>query len=372
MAENTGTTHTGKERHDAHMAHVEHTMHVEHEHAEHIEHAETKHRLESEVRKFKLLSGALAVVVIILAVYSLYPIVTAGMRGPAAGQTLAGINNPLSSSELSVINNAPNSDFETAGEMMLNLSMPGEAINRSIGAYINTVYLMRQPQVKAFVVNGKPSVIYVGAISCIYCAENRWAMALALSRFGNFSALYKGYSSLKDGDAPTLFWAVENITSGGTSFSNYYSSNYINFFSAEYDSNISSGFSIPNGGYSYFIQSATGQNDKLAMEYMANISQFRGTPATLFGTAYNGGADASVFGIPNSTTQGSSLPPLSYMTHAGILGQFKNFDTAFSIQEYAAADVYVAQICRGINNTAPVCSLRSITAMEGIMNNGLA
>jgi hypothetical protein len=62
-----------------------------------------------------------------------------------------------------------------------------------------------------FSYNGKPSVIYIGAISCVWCGENRWAMAMALSRFGSFNSLYIGYSSIHDGDVPTLYWKPQEL-----------------------------------------------------------------------------------------------------------------------------------------------------------------
>jgi hypothetical protein len=36
---------------------------------------------------------------------------------------------------------------------------------------------------------GRPEVLYIGAEYCPYCATERWAMAVALSRFGTFSGL---------------------------------------------------------------------------------------------------------------------------------------------------------------------------------------
>jgi hypothetical protein len=366
MADNTETVHGGAEKHTAEATH----------------HEETKRKLESKLRMFEIISVVLAITTLVSVGAAFYFHASAATSvSPKAGATfavtLAGIDTPLNSSALAVINGAPDSDFERAGEMMLNLSLPGETINQSIGAYVGItrqegIYVYKQPQVPAFTVNGKPSVIYVGATSCVYCAENRWAMALALSRFGNFSALYNGYSSLKDGDVPTLYWGQESISGNGSvSFKNYYSSNYINFFSAEYDSNITSGFQLPSSGIGFFIQSAADQNDMAAMEYINSTKMFRGTPTTLFGTTINGGVDAIVFGSPNSTTNSTGYPPLSYMTHASILKQLNGFNTAFSEQEYAGADVYVAQICRALNNTAPVCSLKSIASIENILNNGI-
>ena len=318
-------------------------------------------------------TAVLAVIVVILAAVSFYPhaasttTTTVPATGPVVGQTLAGINDQLNNSELAAINNAPNSYFEAAGESLLNLTIPGESRNN--GTYVGVVYMMKLQQYKPFIVNGKPSAIYVGATSCIYCAENRWAMALALSRFGSFTSLYKGYSALGDGDVPTLFWAPQNITGSGVDFMNYYTSNYINFFSGEFDSQITGGFQPPSSGYNTFIQGATAQSDRLAMEYMANISQFKGTPTTLFGTTLNGGADAVVFGTENSTTQkNTQYPPLTFMTHGSIIKQLSGMSSTFALEEYAAADVYVAQICLSINNTASACSLPAITSIEGIIS----
>ena len=43
--------------------------------------------------------------------------------------------------------------------------------------------------------DGKPEVLYVGAEYCPYCAAQRWALAVALSRFGTFTGLETTHSS---------------------------------------------------------------------------------------------------------------------------------------------------------------------------------
>ena len=42
---------------------------------------------------------------------------------------------------------------------------------------------------KALTSGGKPEVLYIGAQYCPYCAAERWALAVALSRFGTFHGL---------------------------------------------------------------------------------------------------------------------------------------------------------------------------------------
>ena len=46
---------------------------------------------------------------------------------------------------------------------------------------------------------GKPEVLYIGAEYCPYCAAERWAMIVALNRFGTFSGLSPIRSAAKDG-----------------------------------------------------------------------------------------------------------------------------------------------------------------------------
>ena len=64
-------------------------------------------------------------------------------------------------------------------------------------------------------VDGKPEVVYVGAEYCPYCAAQRWAVAVALSRFGSFAGLETTHSSSSDidPDTPTLSFYGSTYTS---------------------------------------------------------------------------------------------------------------------------------------------------------------
>ncbi len=46
--------------------------------------------------------------------------------------------------------------------------------------------------------DGKPLITYIGAEYCPYCAAERWALAVALSRFGTFTNLSGTHSSTTD------------------------------------------------------------------------------------------------------------------------------------------------------------------------------
>ncbi len=72
--------------------------------------------------------------------------------------------------------------------------------------------------------DGKPQIIYVGAEYCPYCAAERWAIAVALSRFGTFSNL-SGTSSAS-GD---VYPSTQTLSFYGST----YSSPYLDFQSVE-------------------------------------------------------------------------------------------------------------------------------------------
>jgi Domain of unknown function (DUF929) len=68
--------------------------------------------------------------------------------------------------------------------------------------------------------DGKPEVLYIGAEYCPYCATERWAMAVALSRFGTFSGLHGIHSSSSDvyPNTPTLTFYKSTYTSPYVTF----------------------------------------------------------------------------------------------------------------------------------------------------------
>lgn len=276
-----------------------------------------------------------------------YPPITADQP---FGSRLTDINEPLNATELQVINNASSSYFETAAQMYLNRSL-----TITIGANIAPAPLL--------IVNGKPSVTYLGAISCVYCGENRWAMALALGQFGGFQELYKGYSALGDQDVPTLYWAPAqyNVTQG-VDFGNFYTSKYINFISIDYASPITGTFQM--GPLTYFQEEATAIANPIyenATGIIINLNNYAGTPYTIWGKFSVPGADAENFGDASSTAT-TSLPMAS-LTHDQVLALLADPHTPFGWNEYAAADYYISLICASMSSPAPVCSLPGVSTM---------
>lgn len=68
--------------------------------------------------------------------------------------------------------------------------------------------------------NGKPEVLYVGAEYCPFCATERWAMAVALSRFGTFHGVGAIHSDPNDTppSIPTLTFYKSSYTSKYVTF----------------------------------------------------------------------------------------------------------------------------------------------------------
>jgi hypothetical protein len=99
--------------------------------------------------------------------------------------------------------------------------------------------------------NGKPEVFYAGGNYCPYCAAERWAMIVALSRFGTFSHLDQIQSG--EGNISTF-----------TFYHSEYSSAYIDFVPLElYGNNMDS-----SGSYAV-LQTPTADQQKLIDTYDA-------------------------------------------------------------------------------------------------------
>src|SRR5579859_353454 len=110
----------------------------------------------------------------------------------------------------------------TAAVLSMLTGLPSSELDQvGTGAAQNIIKPVNGP---ALTVSGKPMVFYFGAEYCPYCAAERWAMIVALSRFGTFSGLQTTTSSSSDiyPDTPTF-------TFHGAS----YASQYIVFQSVE-------------------------------------------------------------------------------------------------------------------------------------------
>jgi len=70
----------------------------------------------------------------------------------------------------------------------------------------------------AFVTDGKPTVVFVGGEFCQYCAVERWALIVALNRFGNLTGLHYMTSAADEGDYATFSFVGSSYSSNFISF----------------------------------------------------------------------------------------------------------------------------------------------------------
>jgi hypothetical protein len=140
-----------------------------------------------------LASGAVVVVIAIVLAFVLVKINKSPAKAaddPAAGATLA-------ASVLSDIANVPATTLNAVGAGT---------------TYPKVIIPVRGTELTS---GGKPEVLYIGAEFCPYCGTERWAMAVALSRFGTFTGLHGIHSSSTDvfPSTPTLTFYKSTYTS---------------------------------------------------------------------------------------------------------------------------------------------------------------
>jgi hypothetical protein len=98
--------------------------------------------------------------------------------------------------------------------------------------------------------DGKPIITYVGAEYCPYCAAQRWAIAVALSRFGTFTGLSATHSSSSDVYANTQTLSF---------YGSQYTSQYVDFQPVEEQTN-----QVVNGTYPTLQKPTAAQSNLLA------------------------------------------------------------------------------------------------------------
>jgi hypothetical protein len=105
---------------------------------------------------------------------------------------------------------------------------------------------------------GKPEFLYIGAEYCPFCAAQRWAMVVALSRFGTFSQLYQTTSSATDvyPSTPTFTFDPKLYKAP------VYTSQYVDFVPVEETGNVQDS----SGNYP-ILQTPTAAQQKLFSTY---------------------------------------------------------------------------------------------------------
>ena len=200
--------------------------------------------------------------------------------------------------------------------------------------------------------NGKPEMLYMGAEYCPYCAAQRWAMIVALSRFGTFSGLATVHSASVSGagssepypNTPT--WTFVNAK---------YSSPYLTFTSVEMNTNIPD----PSTGSYTTLQTPTTAQQALITKWDNQPYIPSSEPAGSIPFLYFGGQSMIV---GTSPAQNEALSGLNWNQ---IAADLHNPSSAVAKAEDAEANYITAAICKMTGNqpasacTATVQSLDS-------------
>ncbi len=181
---------------------------------------------------------------------------------------------------------------------------------------------------------GKPEMLYIGAEYCPYCAAMRWAMAVALSRFGHFTTQLRGFHS-----SPT---DVYPNTPTLTFYKAKYSSNYLVFTPVE-NENIDQD---P-------LQPTTAQQQALWEKFDTTSDNETGYPFIDFG-------NTSVIKVP-------IYDPgvLAGKSWAQVAAALHDPSSAIARGALGAANYVTAGICKMTGNKpGSVCNASSITKLE--------
>jgi len=125
------------------------------------------------------------VAVVVVVVVALVLVKILGGSSTPTGTLVGPVDTPAKASVLAEVTGVTPSEAATVG-------LPSSVI-------APTVFNGQPPLTSG----GHPAVLYIGAEYCPYCAAERWAIVMALSRFGTFSNLQETTSSPWDTDPQT-------------------------------------------------------------------------------------------------------------------------------------------------------------------------
>ena len=214
-------------------------------------------------------------------------------------------------------------------------SVPAATLN-AVGAGSANPKSIIKVSGSALTSNAKPEVLYVGAEYCPYCAAERWAMAVALSRFSTFSGLHGIHSSSTNvyPNTPTL-----------TFYKSTYSSKYVTFTPVEEQT-----------VQKATLQTPTAQQQKLVSKYDAppyvSSASASSIPFVDFGNQY--------------MISGASYSPqvLAGQTWTQVAAALQNPSSAIAKGADGTANLITAAICKLTNNQPASACTSVVKSLE--------
>jgi hypothetical protein len=191
--------------------------------------------------------------------------------------------------------------------------------------------------------DGKPEVLYIGAEYCPYCAAERWAMIVALNRFGTFSGLAPIRSAATDGAGNTEPFG---LTPTWTFAKSSYTSSFVTFTPVEGYTN------IPDKATGFYtvLQPPTAAQQALLNKYDA--ANQGAIPFIDYGNRY--------------VSVGASYNPgiLSGLTWAQIADDLHDPSSTVAKSVLGTANFATAAICSLTNNQPASACTSAVRALQ--------
>ena len=293
-------------------------------------------RRPAEKRSTAATAGIFGGIFVVLAVVVILVIsLTSSTTTPKSQQTFYA-TQPAPTSLTGPITSVPTATFNAVGA----------GAGAASPTFLNV--LKSQPLIKT---NGKPTMFYVGAEYCPYCAATRWALVVALSRFGTFTGLQQTKSSAYD---------VYPSTNTLSFYKSTFSSPYLAFNTTEETTN-ECAVAITNGQCTQYVPLETPTKAVQAL-----VNKFDNPP-------YVSSNQAN--GIPfvylsNFVQAGTAYLPsvIAGQTWSQIAAAIQNPGTTVGKTILGTANIYSAAICKMTGGKpGSVCTSSGVKAAEAVL-----
>jgi Domain of unknown function (DUF929) len=274
-------------------------------------------------------------VVVVIAVLVVVKLTSTG--GPIASSHQA--VRSASSTLVHELSTVPASVFDTVG-----VGIPSQFSGNA------PIVISGQP---ALTLNGRaPSMMYLGAEYCPFCAAERWGMAVALARIGTWSGLDTTASGLQDGDFSTLSFRDAKLTS-----------RYINFVPIETCTNVVDPSATGCSGY--------GPLQRPSESEQAVLNKYAG-PAFVPGNTQD--ISFPYIDVDNKVLiSGSTYEPtvLTGLTQAQIAGGLTDPTNAVTQSVIGTSNYISASICASTKGApADVCDSSGVQKADAALRIG--
>jgi len=230
-------------------------------------------------------------------------------------------------------------------------SVPASTLN-SVGAGSGVAKLIATSKQPLLQSGGKPEILYIGAEYCPYCAAERWALAVALSRFGTFSNVKLIHSSGSD---------IYSNTATLSFYKSTYTSKYVTFVPVEW-------FGLKDNGVQ--LQKRTPEQAALMNRYdnapYVPSSEAGSYPFIDIGNQY---VDVGAQYLPSDLGSPENVDASDHsLTWTQIANDLKDPSSAVAQSIDGAANSITAAICKIAKNApASVCNSAAVKAGSGAL-----